>query len=77
MKSAYDGLEVMKIPLSSRDIFTGSQECMENVMNIMVNRICVSETNGDAFCSEYDHKRLEETFVNVDSAYLEYGMECY
>lgn len=77
MKSAYDGLEIVRIPLSSNDIYTGSHDCFENVMNIMVNRICVSEHEDNDFCTDYEHERYEETFVNVDPAYLDWGMECY
>ena len=63
MKVEYDGLEMVRIPVTSSDIFTGSPDCISNVMNIKVGDICISEHQGDSYCSEYDHQRYNEDFT--------------
>ena len=63
MKPVYDGLKVERIHITTSDIFTGSIDCISNVMNIKVGDICVSENQGDAYCQEYQHHRYNEDFT--------------
>ena len=62
MNNGYDGLVVIRIPVTNSDIFTASIKCMQNVMNIMPVDVCVSETEGLSYCSDYTagYKRFEE-----------------
>ena len=62
MGKEYDGLEVIKIPMLSNDIFTASN-CMQNVMNIMVGYVCVSETEGLDFCTDYSGYSRHDEYV--------------
>lgn len=67
MKKVYDGLECVRIPVTSSDIFTGSLDnCIMNVQNIMENNVCISQTQSDSFCSEYAHTREDEWLLPRD-----------
>lgn len=67
MKPVYDGLKVERIQITTSDIFTGSIECISNVMNIKVGDICVSEHLGDTYCTEYEHARYNEDYTPGDT----------
>lgn len=42
MLKHYDGLEVVRIPVSGSDIMTTASTCVGTVMNVIENGICVS-----------------------------------
>lgn len=65
MKAEYDGLKVVRIPVVSSDIFTQSG-CIANIMNVLQNYVCISETEGAEYCSEYTYKRLTEDILPVE-----------
>lgn len=67
MKKVYDGLAYMRIPIGSSDIFTGSLDnCIMNVQNIMSNNVCISQTMGESYCSEYSYTREDEWLLPRD-----------
>ena len=67
MKARYDGLQVVRIPVGSSDIFTFST-CLANIMNIMENNVCISETEADTSCSDYRYKRYDEYYSPGDTS---------
>ena len=58
----YDGLEVVRIPMSYSEIFTASVNCFQSVKNVMPVDVCISETEGSALynCEEFTYKRYLE-----------------
>ena len=65
MKAEYDGLKVVRIPVVSSDIFTQSG-CIANVINILQNHVCISETAGSESCLEFTYKRMTEDVLPVE-----------
>ena len=60
MRTEYDGLEIVKIPVADNDIITASGSCYTNVQNMQVGNVCISEHEGDSYCSEYTLSRHDE-----------------
>lgn len=69
MKQAYDGLMVVRIPMTHSDIFTGSGgTCKRNVLNVEQDLYaCISETQGDTTCWEYTEHRSYQWIGSCDA----------
>jgi len=69
MNPEYDGLKVIRIPMGESDILTSSttSNCTTVVLNLKVNEVCVSENEGDYFCSDYEHSRIEVDYTPGDA----------
>ncbi len=72
MKKDYDGLNVVRIPFTTADIFTQSTTtCIQNVQWLVSGTsVCTSEHDA-AFCQDLDHSKNYEWVTPGDSSWGE------